>query len=1468
MNPVRVSLRYPQVTLILTLMLVVVGIHALLTMPRREDPKITIRTGLVSAVYPGATAEQVEKQVTKKIEERLFRFEEVRKAKTYSTSRNDLVIVNVELEDWVKDADKFWAKLRHDMNELKARELPSSVRGPLVNSDFGDTVAVLLAVRGNGYGYRELKDYVGRIEDELRTIRATSKIKRYGEQKEQIFITSTLERIAQYGVNPLNVIQALQQRNVVEYGGRFEAERTVVPMRPSGLFQTEGQIRRVMIGASPSGQPIYIGDLGEVHRRYQDPESLTRFEGQNCLMTSVEMQEGNNIVDFGRAIQEKIEHVRQMLPPDLKLDLIADQPRVVQNRIGSFVREFGIAIGAVILVTMLLLPFRVAAIAALAIPVTVAITFGAMNALGIELHQVSIAALIVVLGMVVDDAIVIADNYVELLDRKVPREEASWRSASEMAVPVLTATLTIIASFLPLLLLSGSVGEFISALPIAVTVALASSFVVAMLLTPTLCRFFIHQGLHDHTAGEEQKPARKKFNVLDCMQATYGKLIHFFMRRKALAVIVGVAAFVGGMLAIRIVPQQFFPSAERDQFVIDVWLPEGTRIETTDAVARRIEGNLKRDAFVKNYATFVGGSAPRFYYNVTPEPPATNFAQLLVNTREVGPTPAFVQTLRGRLAHLAPEARVIVKELQQGSVVQAPVEVRVVGDDLATLKGLGRKVEDILKGSPGAAFVHNDYREDSYQLKVDVDDEVANRLGLTRSMIAMLLAGSFQGAAVSTFWEGDRAVDIVLRLDEDRRQSFDNVRSAYVTSLLTGAHVPLRQVAQLRPEWDSSRIVRRNGVRTLTVRSFFERGTLASQVLKAAQPRIAQLPLPQGYRIDYGGEAESQATTFGEMVNALEVSLVAIYLILLFQFRSMWEPLIVMAAIPLSLLGAAVGLIVTRNTFGFTAFMGVVSLSGIVVRNAIILVDYINERRKAGVELEQAALEAGERRLRPIFLTTMAAAVGVTPMILSGSSLWSPLASTIAVGLLFSMFFTLVVVPVLFVLAARRAARKGMVQAGVALLAVVATIGTAQAAPRKLTLGESVDLALKNNSYLKIAREKVRESGYRAAAAHKDYFPQLSNETNYMRLAEEQRLDIPRGAFGVFNSIGPVPATSLSLLQGANQFFYTTSTLAQPLTQMIKIRQGYGIARLDKQIAETDLRTAENEIAVKVHEAYFGLLITRLEKRAAELEVAANQEKLRDAEKAVSSGNTLEVTALGARASLLAARHAVLTLENQMADLALEFNDLVGLPLDAEVEPAVPEAGAVVPPDHETCLRIALAESTEVRVGEQTVAKARRGVAAARAEYIPEVGAYAQQLYQNGVPFVARNNGVAGLRLTWKVFDFGKRNDVVGERKAQLSQAEENLRRLKNRSTVEVEKSYRKVERSAQMIAVAREALALRREAARLTGDQFKAGVTVLANHRAAEAALAKAEADALAAELGYRLARAELDRTMGRRPR
>src|SRR5208337_964523 len=437
MDPVKFSLRYPTVTLILTAMAVAVGLYSFLYMPRTEDPTVTIRTGLVIALYPGATSEQVEKQVTKTLEKHIFKFPEVRKDKTYSTSRPGLLIINVELESNVKNSDVIWAKIRHEMNEARLTELPDGVRGPIVNSDFGDTVAMLIAVHGKRYGYRELRDYVDRIQDELRTIRDVGKLAVYGGQSEQIRITSSLERLSQYFADPLLVVQALQQRNVIVSSGHFEAERAKIPLHTTGLFTTEDQIRNVLVDVSRTGQPVYIRDFADVERRYQDPTFVVRYDGDPSLLLSIEMQKGKNIVQFGGQIDQVFTRMKSLLPPDIQLDLIANQPAVVKERITQLSHEFILAIASVIFVTIILLPIRVAVIAALAIPITLCTTLGAMNAIGIALHQVSIAALILVLGIVVDDAIVIADNYVELLDRGIARAEAASRCVMEVVVPVL-----------------------------------------------------------------------------------------------------------------------------------------------------------------------------------------------------------------------------------------------------------------------------------------------------------------------------------------------------------------------------------------------------------------------------------------------------------------------------------------------------------------------------------------------------------------------------------------------------------------------------------------------------------------------------------------------------------------------------------------------------------------------------------------------------------------------------------------------------------------------------------------------------------------------------------------------------------------------------------------------------------------------------------------------------------------------
>jgi len=1467
---IKAFLRYPTITAILVIMAVAMGIHALMGMPRTEDPTITIRTGIVAAMYPGATTEQVEKQVTKTLEAHIFKFQEVRKEKTYSTSRPGIAIINVELEKNVKTPDVFWAKLRHEMNLVRAQELPREVMGPVVDSDFGDTVAMLISVSGERYGYRELRDYVDTIQDALRTVPEVGKIAVYGRQNEQIWVTSSLERMSHYFTDPRQIAGALNQRNEVQATGSARTDNGKIPLHTTGLFNTEDQIKKVMVGTSPTGQPSYIGDFANVERRYQDPEFMVRYDGKPALMISVEMQKGHNMVEMGEKVTEVInQRVKPLLPPDLHLDYIANQPEVVQERMSHMGREFLIAIGCVIVVTVLLLPFRVSLIAALAIPTTMLTTIAVMNAFGIQLHQVSIAALIVVLGIVVDDAIVIADNYVELLDHKVPRAEAAWRSATEVLVPVLTATLTIIASFLPLIILSGSSGEFILALPITVAVALSVSFLVAVFVTPLLCRTFIHQGLHDHDA--EPTEHAKKFNALDLLQVAYSKAINYFMAKPMLAVGLGVVGIVLGAFLFRFVPDEFFPNAERNQFVVDLWMPQGTRIEATDATMKRIENELLHDKRVTHFAGFVGQSSPRFYYNVNPQQPDPAYGQFLVNAVDVKATTALVSELRTHLARVAPEGMVLVQELQQGSVMEAPIEFRISGDDETKLKAIGEQIGDILQKDPRAQFLHTDYRNDSPMVNVDLNTELANRLGITHMGVSNLLNGAFDGAPVSTFWEGDRAVNIVLRVDPAHRATFDDVRNTYVGSSFTNEKVPLRAIADLTPAWQTSRLVRRNGVRTLTVRCLQAPKTYASAILKDALPKVKAIALPPGYHLELGGEFANQEETQPEMVGALGISLLAIFLILMIQFRNLAEPLVVMASIPLSLFGVVVGLLMTRNSFGFTAFMGMISLCGIVVRNAIILIDYMKEKMHEGIPLVEAATMAGERRLRPIFLTTMAAAVGVTPMILSGSKMWSPLASVLAVGLIFSMFFTLLVVPVIYVLVFRSkqesstgASMSSIIPMFILALVLASPLSAGTPEPKRLTLEGAVASALEHSAGIRIARAKVEEASGKKRTAGADYFPQLTTDATWLKRNDQPFMTVPAGSLGTVPGLGPFPTQDASLGQGKTHLFIQNLTLSQPLTQLFKIHHGNDVASAEERVAKAELRKMETEIAFLTRQAYFGLLIAQAQITAAQTGVVAAEQQDLDAKEAVKAGNALKVLSTGSRAKLLQNRHKLLSAQATAADLTSELNDLMGEALQTPLDlaPVPPDARPL--PTREALLDQVRQSNPDLAVAQATLEKSRSGLKAGKAEYIPEVGAFVRQTHQDGLPFVQANSTSYGLSLSWNIFDWGKRSGVVNQRAALVNQASTNFDHARNRAEIDLDKLLRKLETARILTEAADEACAMNVEKARLAGNQNLSGLIPASKKVEADAEAKASEADLLAARLGLDLTRAELDRLLG----
>ncbi len=1013
MNIIQASMKYRLVTLMVTLMLISVGIYSLMNMPRREDPKMTIREGLIIIPFPGAKATHVEEQVTKTVEVFLSRYNEVDKEETESTTSDGLMIIKVTLQDWVKDRDKFWSKLRHDLYELKHLKLPPGTVGPIINSDFGDTIALLISVESDRHTYTELKDYIEIIEDEIKPLEEVSKLKRFGLQKEQIYVTTDSQKTSQYGVSLPQVIHALQSMNSITYSGEIKTESMEHPIHTTDLYDSEQQIGQQQVYVAPSGGIVRLKDVADVERRYEEPESFIRVNGKKVLMLSVEMQEGYNIVEFGEKVDKRLKIAEKRIPPDVNVKKIIDQPTVVNTDIQDFMKELLVAIVAVVLVTLILLPLRIAAVAAITIPITILITFAFLDFFKIDLQQMTLAGLITVLGMVVDNAIVIVDEYVNHLDHEMSPWEAGVKSATGLFVPIFSATIAIIFAFIPInFILTGNAGEFLLTLPLTVTISLVISLFIAVLVTPTLCYIFIKTGLKSKFSAN----TKKRSGFLDLTQKIYDVVLEKAFKKPAVTLLVGILAIAGTVGLMSRLDIRMFPLIERNQFCLEIYMNQGTKLEETDRAVKKLEEILLQDKRVDDVTSFVGTSSPRFYLTYAPQSPDKNYAQILINTISTETAMEMIDEYIIRFKDFFPNGEVLVKQLQQGPPVDAPVEVRIVGNDMVAIKKIGEEVKHILKNTPGTNYVRSNFREDYYGVTVQVDPEVANRLGFSSRDIARVLGASFKGAPISTLWEGDNPIDILLRLEEDKRKDFEDINNIYVTSPVTGGRIPLRQIAKLVPEWQTGKIRHRNGIRTLTIQSESQMGRMPNEILNDIRPKVAALELPPGITIQYGGELAEQVSTMGEQTASLIVSLILILLVLLFQFKEFKRILIIVVTIPLSWFGAILGLYITNNPFSCTAFLGVISLCGIVVRNGIILVEYADQLREEDRErdVRSIAIDAGKRRMRPVFLTTMSSAVGVVPMIISGSPLWAPMGSVLSVGLVFGMVLTLFIVPVLY----------------------------------------------------------------------------------------------------------------------------------------------------------------------------------------------------------------------------------------------------------------------------------------------------------------------------------------------------------------------------------------------------------------------------------------------------------------------
>ena len=1006
------AIRNNKIVITIVLSLMVVGIVALKKMPRNEFPVFTVRQGLVVGVYPGASSEQVAEQLTTAVENYTFGFKEVKKSGTYSYSREGMMYMFVELTADCKDAEKFWSTYKHGLELLKS-SLPSGVLALVANSDFGDTSALLISLSSDNHTYKDLEQWLKKLEAEVRKIPATSKVKHVGLQKEKIFVNVDPDKLNEYNIKALSLLSAFQSNGLVGYAGDIDDGETLLNLHFGENFESEKDLAEQIVYSDPNGNVVRLKDIATIERRYDDPDSYIKQNGRKTILLSLEMQNGNNIVEYGEAVDKAIETFKAQLPDGIDVEKISELPKYVKESVNDFMREFLIAIIAVICVTMLLLPLRVASVAGITVPISVLITLAVLYFFGIELEMVSLASLILVLGMIVDNSIVVIDNHVEMIDHGLSPWHSAIKSAKELSGSVIVATIAIICVYAPLaFMVPGSAGEFLEIFPPVVAIALIISVIIALLLVPYLDFVFIKKGLKNRSEDTEKK---KRRSFLDVMQSVYDRLLERAFNHRGAVILCALVIIGLSFWGFTTIDQALFPKVERNQFAVEVYLPTGSSLTQTEAVVDSVEKLLLNDSRVTKVTTFVGTSSPRFHTVYAPKMPAPNFGQLLVNTVSNQATKDIVKDYESTYSNRYPNAYVKWRILAM-QFTPSPIEIRISSDSINDIHKIEAQIFDIINRTKGIGWARSDWDQKQQNIRIDVDRDKANRLGISKSLIATSLMAGFNGLPLTTIWEGDYPIDVQLTMKNDGEQEgIETLENKYIASPKTFSTVPLRSIATLRPEWNEGTVVHRNGVPTLTIAIDEEAGYVASNILNELMPQIAAIDLPLGTSISYGGDYEGSEEVFVPMGIALGLSILLIFFVLLFQFKKFKVVLLIMSGMLMTIPGAVIGLKLTGYPFSITAFVGITSLCGMIVRNGIILIDYARELRdKEKLMVREAAIAAGKRRMRPIFLTSAAAAMGVVPMIISRSPLWGPLGTVICFGLLISMVLALFVLPILY----------------------------------------------------------------------------------------------------------------------------------------------------------------------------------------------------------------------------------------------------------------------------------------------------------------------------------------------------------------------------------------------------------------------------------------------------------------------
>lgn len=1019
-----------RVTAITIILLAILGgIRSYLTMPKAEDPGFTIRNAIVVTYFPGASPQRVEELVTDKIEEAVKGIPEIKEVT--STSKNGFSMVMVEVYNKYSDMQPIWDNLRRKVQGLS---LPTNTYGPFVNDEFGDVYGTIIGVTGKDYSYKELKSVADDIKDELLTVTDVAKVNISGVQEERIFIEYKNDKLAEIGITPYQLQAILAATNIVIPGGNLYLDRDILSLEPTGNFESLDELGMTVITAPNSNQSFYLKDIADIKRGYIDPAaSEFRVNDKAGLAISVSMKDGGNIVALGKAIDEKLGKIKGNVPVGIDVEKLYFQPKVVDNKIKEFSASLIQAIVVVVIVLLVFLGFRTGIIIAFMIPIIVAITFLIMSVFHIKIEQISLAALIIALGMLVDNSIVVAENIMVKMERGKKPESAAIEATNELKLPLFISSLVTCTAFLPIALGKTSMAEFCLSLFQVISITLLTSWLLSLTLIPLLCVWFI-------------KVEKKEEFYNSSIYKIYKNILLTVLKNKYISISILISGLFLGVFLLTKVPFVFMPNADKPVMTATIKFPGGTSIKKTEQTMKEIDAFITKELKVEdnpekigildllidggsknkyekegilNWGTFIGESAPRFYLSFTPELSSPEYSFMLINVTSSKVIPEISRKLEKFCLEKYPEMDLSLNKLEMGPPSGKPIQIKIKGKDIDKLYAINEQVKQKIKEIKGTRNITDDWGLKSKKVIVNINQSKARKAGLTSQDVAGSLYTMIDGYTASNFRENSDITPIVLRSKEARSNNFNDIKNAKVFSANTGTSVNLSQVADIQMAWEPSVIYRTNQFRTFTVSSDLSSGYNALNIINSELiPWLneQQKIWGNGYSYEIGGSFEVSNESVNGLVSMLPVAGMIILLLLTFQFNSYRKVGVLVSIMPFIIIPVGLVLALTGREFGFMPMLGLIALAGISINIGIVLMDKINSEMLEGKDLHEAVIDSCLSRMRPVFLTTTTAFLGLLPLWLTGGPLFSTMAIVMMAGLAFIIFLVLIVLPLIFTL--------------------------------------------------------------------------------------------------------------------------------------------------------------------------------------------------------------------------------------------------------------------------------------------------------------------------------------------------------------------------------------------------------------------------------------------------------------------